>query len=85
MTEPTNLERAMWAECALDAFNEQVSLRNDNEYYDPHHEVARDLIIDLCHFLNLDERAGCAEPEEIKEMLMHAFDMFEIEREKEDA
>lgn len=82
MAEPTNLERAMWAEAALFAFNDEVSTspRKATEMYDAADDVAKDLICDLCHFLNLDERAGCKSPEEIMGLLEEAFRMFEDEK-----
>jgi len=76
---PTNLQRAMWAEMALYEFNEQVSTRDDSTLYDPADEIIKDLICDLCHFLNLDERAGCKTPEQIMELLEGAFRLFEDE------
>jgi len=86
MAEPTNLERAMWAETALFAFNDEVSTspRKATEMYDAADDVAKDLIRDLCHFLNLDERAGCMTPEQIMEMLESAFRLFEMEKDDEE-
>lgn len=93
MTSPqiTNLDRAMWAESALCAFDEQVrvdgighGLRAVDDLYDPPADVAKDLITDLCHFLNIDERAGCMSPEDIKALVIGAFGMFETEKDADE-
>lgn len=87
--EPQNIDRAMWAETALCAFDEVVrigggeGIRAVNDLYDPPADVAKDLITNLCHFLHLDERAGCKSREEIKLMLDQAFNMFEMEQDDE--
>ena len=91
MTTPTNLDRAMWAENALCQFDQDVRIgggegwRAVDDLYDPPADVAKDLICDLCHFLNLDERAGCMTPEQIMETLESAFRLFEDEKSEEEA
>lgn len=86
-SEPGYLDRAMWAESSLCAFDEQVrtgdaglGLCAVDDLYDPPADVAKDLIADICHFLNLDERAGCMSPSDIKALVISAFGMFEMEK-----
>ena len=90
MEEPTNLERAMRAENALCSFDEEVRVpgiglgpRPVDDLYDPPQDVAKDLVTDLCHFLNLDERADCMSTEAIEDLLVEAFAAFKLEKQQE--
>jgi hypothetical protein len=86
--EPTNLQRAMWAENSLCEFDVHVRTgggegwRAVDDLYDPPADVAKDLVTNLCHFLHMDERAGCMDHDAIKALLDSAFDMFEAEQEE---
>lgn len=89
MTEPTNLERAMWAENALCEFDTHArsesagyGLRPVEDLYDMPEDVAKDLITDLCHFLHMDDRAGRMSRNNIECLLQSAFRMFETEQEE---